>query len=734
VQSKLRALVILTFVSFLAHYSAMACGGCLIASSLCENYRYMVSQGDPKYAAVLVKQFSVSPDSTCPYGDFLVLDTVHGSVNNDSIRVWFNNETNQCTDPLPTNIGDTLFLLIEQDYFYSNAYPILCGVGINDYYTFSVCASATGTIKGDSLFASPGVGFLGHNTAELVNYFVPIDSSCIASCLTKINAHKNPAYGIVNFTQEYLFCYGETQVLRVVGSSQQILWFNGDTTSMTTFTADSGQVYWVQLTDSFNCVLFDTFQPYVSAQAFVSSPNDTAICLGDCLILTYEVVDYVNPSALLDFSFNSGSPSLASQGLLSVNFCPTQSGWIVSRLEPSFPSLCYVYDSVYVEVNNNPNSMLNVSDSTICPMDTIQISASGNYNFLWSTGDTSSSIRVAPTMDTIFYVEISDSNGCVVFDSVVVEVELSNTTFSSLNTDTICSGGNVYLAADSAGGYSYLWSTGDTTSFMALASGVIFSDTTFQLSVTSIIGCVKFYNLNVFVLPLPIVTLNNFEICEDSFVQNILLPNGLGLPAGGIFSGGPTGITFNGNIIQVASSVTAGNYSFYYNFTDAFGCTNIDSANLTIAPSLATPVLSNNGDTIFINATTCDSILWAVGSQTFSTTQNYIVIDTVVDIKALCYDGYCRSPLSNVFSHMPVGLEDAFNGTLKIYPTVFNKHLTVEPEEALEWQLINVDGKEILSGFAENKTEIATSQIASGMYFFVVQTDENIQSIKLIKP
>jgi len=683
-------------------------------------------------AAILAIQIYASPDTACPYGEFKILESYYGNPTKDTIKIWFNNGTT-CSDFLPQNIGDSLFLLIDQDYGMAGVNPLICTLDtVNDYTTFSHCAHGTAILKNDTLYSS---AFYGSSLFEPATRYLPDTvGNCNSICLKEIQASQNPAYGLVLFTKKYVFCYGETQTLSVKGGIEY-KWFNGDTTPQTTFNVDTGQIYWAKITDSLNCVVYDTFRPYVSALKITKSPNDTVICLGDCLNLSYELIDFENPTDQVNYSFNGGVGSgITNQGLVNINICPTQSNWHTMRLMTEFASLCYNDDSVYVEVVPNLVTSLNFTDTTICPNDSILIAASGNYSFLWSTGDTSSSIWVAPAADSTFSVEVSDSLGCAETITTIVRVSLTNVTFSLTNTDTICQGDAVFLGVDSVQGNTYLWSTGNITHEITLSPGIITQDTTFELTITNAIGCTSSYEFDVVVRTHPSVILNNIALCEDALGYSISIPTGLAQPAGGLFIESIYGVSFVNNQIQISSLAVAGSFKYYYNFTDAFGCTNIDSANLTIAPSLATPVLSNNGDTIFINATTCDSILWAVGSQTFTTTQNYIVIDTVVDIKALCYDGYCRSPLSNVFSHMPVGLEDAFNGTLKIYPTVFNKHLTVEPEEALEWQLINVDGKEILSGFAENKTEIATSQIASGMYFFVVQTDENIQSIKLIKP
>ncbi|MCD4737449.1 MAG: VCBS repeat-containing protein [Bacteroidales bacterium] len=84
---------------------------------------------------------------------------------------------------------------------------------------------------------------------------------------------------------------------------------------------------------------------------------------------------------------------------------------------------CYDSDSAYVNIIN---AKIEQNDTLISPGDTLQLSIIGqnpniNYFYLWSTGDTSMSISVAPIHTTTYYVEITDSvNWCI--DSILISV------------------------------------------------------------------------------------------------------------------------------------------------------------------------------------------------------------------------------------------------------------------------------------------------------------------------
>ncbi len=64
------------------------------------------------------------------------------------------------------------------------------------------------------------------------------------------------------------------------------------------------------------------------------------------------------------------------------------------------------------------------SDLTITAGDSATLTASGTGNYLWNTGETTSSVTVAPSATTTYTVVITDASGCTGLDSVTVFVEL----------------------------------------------------------------------------------------------------------------------------------------------------------------------------------------------------------------------------------------------------------------------------------------------------------------------
>jgi len=111
---------------------------------------------------------------------------------------------------------------------------------------------------------------------------------------------------------------------------------------------------------------------------------------------------------------------------------------------------------------------------TICSGSTVNLSASGGINYLWSTGATTSSITVNPITATTYSVA---TGTCVIKDSSIIITVLPGPTVSISGNTAICYGTTTRLSA--SGGASYSW-----TPTAGLSSPVI-SDPTASPTITT---------------------------------------------------------------------------------------------------------------------------------------------------------------------------------------------------------------------------------------------------------
>ena len=133
--------------------------------------------------------------------------------------------------------------------------------------------------------------------------------------------------------------------------------------------------------------------------------------------------------------------------------------------------------------------------TTICPGETLELTANAGFNYLWSTNETSQSITVIAGGS--YSVSIDDGSGCFGNTSIFIsdlaepdpEVVLNN-------DDTFCEGQSVTLTAPAAA--SYLWSNNEVTqSIVVNASG------TFHVSIPGDCGTLQSEDIEITVLPAP---------------------------------------------------------------------------------------------------------------------------------------------------------------------------------------------------------------------------------------
>jgi PKD repeat protein len=219
------------------------------------------------------------------------------------------------------------------------------------------------------------------------------------------------------------------------------------------------------------------------------------------------------------------------------------------------------------------------TDQTICPADSVQLTAGGATDYQWSPGiyvsDSSISNPFAfPPATISFFVTGTDINGCSNIDSVTVTVLPAPP--ANAGTDTsICAGTSATLHA--SGGISYLWSPNINISNDTIASPVVTppSDITYNVTVTDEAGCTGVDSVTITVAPLPAVTITSFD---SNYCANGSSVELTANPSGGLFSG--DGVT--GNLLNPSTLVIGGPYSIFYTYTDSIGCSGSDTASFTI--------------------------------------------------------------------------------------------------------------------------------------------------------
>jgi len=213
-------------------------------------------------------------------------------------------------------------------------------------------------------------------------------------------------------------------------------WSNNDTLP-NTVVSDTGK-YLSFVYDSIGCAVIDSFVVQYDTTLAIGKKNDVLKCSNASITLLADI-------GASWYEWNTG----ATTRVIFVS--DTGLYWVKSK-----KNNCIRIDTFVVKPYA-VSSIFTVSQRKVCNLAIATLDATHpQYNrYMWSTGDTTSTITVSQT--GIYYVTAIDSI-CNITDSV--QVFILNQTSETIDTG-ICAQTSITLQARIAD--SYLWSTGDTT-------------------------------------------------------------------------------------------------------------------------------------------------------------------------------------------------------------------------------------------------------------------------------
>ncbi|TXB65247.1 T9SS type B sorting domain-containing protein [Vicingus serpentipes] len=364
----------------------------------------------------------------------------------------------------------------------------------------------------------------------------------------------------------------------------------------------------------FTSTLFD-----VSANSFANL-NDTVYAIFQCPGNTLGHFSN-SSSSVKTLTISFSSPAGCSD---VVSYLPTDltggDGAAVDYTWPGSPT--YINNGCTAPIVINTID-INETGFTICPGDTIDLSATINGSFsstTWiggngtfsSNSNSTTSYYSVSTDNSDFYIYYEGATNCgqPTKDSVLVEVggNTSIATITSSSTE-LCSGDSILLTASGSGNYT--WNTGSTSnSIYVLTSG--------NYSVTSNSSCGSASD-NITITDAPTINLNlttpNTTICNG---------NSAVLTA----SGAPNYTWFNNaNSTSQSVSNTGDYYVIGYNNcyrdSQSISITVLFPPTISLSSSSATNVICN-GETITLIASGSDNYLWNTSETTSSITVSSI--------------------------------------------------------------------------------------------------------------
>jgi len=483
------------------------------------------------------------------------------------------------------------------------------------------------------------------------NYVVLVNNSfnCPLRDTVKVTVMPLPNV-LTNGNQQ--ICVGDS-VLISVSTSFSTLWMPGNFTGNNYFISPTSSTnYIVVITDTNSCSNSDTLRVIVQALPLINLGADTSICIGASLNLTTAVPaqNYLWwPSGAINSSINvqPSNQSVYSLSVVDVNGCKN-SDTIQVSLHP-------VTTAVIVEDTLHSCISLNAT-----------LTASGGVSYWWMPGGgNTSSYSVSPSANTMYTVQVMDTNGCSGSDSVYMMIQPLLT--GSNTSLQMCWGDQLTL--NSSGGISYVWLPGGSTNDSINISPV--TNTSYIVHVVQANGCLVNDTTEVNVNPLPLVS--------AGFDQSICLGNFTSLNASGA-------IAFlwlnNGSSLASMSVNPSSSTNYIVQGTDLNGCINFDSAfiqvhSLPIADAGPDQNICKN-DTALLVATGGQSYLWnpfGIPNDSINVSPVSTSIYTVIVVDAngcINWDTLIVTPLSdpvamfNISTPVCDGIEVSFVNTSSV--------------------------------------------------------------------
>jgi len=428
----------------------------------------------------------------------------------------------------------------------------------------TICVSDTAILQ-----ASGGTGYTWNNGSSTATILVnPVNSTKYIVTVTNGNGCKDidtvnvfvNTLPTVSAGVDTSICYGKTIELSATGALDYV-WSTGETTASIVVSGTSANQYVVNGTDTNGCSASDTVNISVHTLPTLNAGIDKEICLGYAVQLT------VSTTASIRWSTGD---SLSS---IMVNPTATTTYWV----HVTDSNYCSASDSVTVTVNSLPE--INIGrDTALCKGQSLNLSINNAYTALWNTGETTSTITVQPSVNTVYSVLAKNSKGCEAKDTLSVQVK--NLPYPDAGLDkVICRGQSLQLTA--TGGVLYAWNNGLMTQKITVSP---IDTMVYKVLVTGSNGCSATDSVTVNVKELPLIPIEDTSHCKETYVT---------------FDGGDhmEWIWNNGTINRMITVMEPGTYAVTvvgYN-----GCRASKSITLSTYDQ---PLIEVTNDTIYRNA------------------------------------------------------------------------------------------------------------------------------------
>ncbi len=272
------------------------------------------------------------------------------------------------------------------------------------------------------------------NITSTGSYTVEVydEIGCADTSTMYLDVHELP---IVDLGEDQTICDGKSVMLDAKNEGLNFAWNTGET-SQTIEVNESG-TYSVEVTDEIGCLGTDDIELIVNPMPFVNLGNDTAICIGESVILDAQNNGF-------NYKWNTGESSQ------TINITSTGNYTVEVYDEIG----CADTSTMYLDVHELPIVQLG-NDTVICEFQSIILDAQNeNFDFIWTTGSIEQTIEVSE--EGLYGVEVRDEIGCLGTDEIYITKQIIEDPYSE-KEKIVCEGTSIILEPDFYGDYFINW-------------------------------------------------------------------------------------------------------------------------------------------------------------------------------------------------------------------------------------------------------------------------------------
>ena len=464
-----------------------------------------------------------------------------------------------------------------------------------------------------------------------------------------------PLTGFVN-TSPSVSCNGAAtgtaNVTNIAGGSgnQYYLWSNGPVTQTTAIASNlSAGVWSVTVSDALTgCTINQIFfitQP--SAQVLNLSSSSPTACIGTSITLT-GTNSGGTPGLLPPYTYTWVSGPQSDTYTVS----PLLGGTYTYSLHSKDANNCLVSNTISVDFITNP--ILNLSNTSICPLQTGTLTVSGATTYTWSNNTTGSSLSDNPLITTNYSV-IGSAQSCSSTASASIIIKPLPVPVLNSNSP-ICNGQNLNLYGQ--GGSSYQWtgplSYNNLTQNPQLNGANPNNSGVYHATVTAANSCTAASSITVTVNPTPTISAFGSTVCVSQTLN--LTSNSFAGSA--YYWQGPNAFSSQNQNPSIVNPVVAASGNYTVIATSPVNCTNSAVANVTVTAMPIPTFTSNSPQCVganlnFNSSNTTGAIAYSwAGPSGFTSNQTNPAINTVNLSAAGAYTlTVTTGPCVNTVSH-----------------------------------------------------------------------------------